>query len=122
MCDASAAETPTTIPSIKTLQVEVRGVEGELKAIAESCIAIRPNFSYSLQEVKEDARRVFDSGYFERLDPRTDDTRDGVKLIFNVSAPCLQVRSGEGADHQAWVLLLFMQALMGYTLVLPKLL
>lgn len=65
--------------------MEVRGVEGELKAIAEACITIRPNFSYSLQEVKDDANRVFQSGFFEKLEPSTDDTRDGVKLIFNVS-------------------------------------
>lgn len=73
--------------------MEVRGVDGELKAIAESCITIRPNFSYSLQEVKDDANRVFQSGFFEKLEPSTDDTRDGVKLIFNVSpliglSPC----------------------------------
>ena len=65
-------------------QVEVRGVEGELKEVAQKCITIRPNFSYSLQEVKEDTNRVFSSGYFERLEPTTEDTRDGVKLIFNV--------------------------------------
>lgn len=78
------------IDALILLQVEVRGLDGNLKRIAEDCIAIRPNFSYSLQEVKEDANRVFSSGYFERLEPSTEDTRDGVRLIFNVRLmpPC----------------------------------
>ena len=59
-------------------------MSGELKEIAESCISIRPNFTYSLEEVKENLDRVFSSGFFEKLDPGTEDTRDGVKLVFNV--------------------------------------
>ena len=81
----------TLICPVVLEQVEVRGVEGELREVAQKCITIRPNFSYSLQEVKEDTNRVFSSGYFERLEPTTEDTRDGVKLIFNVrsTAPLL---------------------------------
>lgn len=67
-------------------------MEGELKRIAESCIAIRPNFSYSLPEVTDNAKRVFSSGYFEKLEPRTEDTRDGVKLIFNVSSSKIRLQ------------------------------
>ena len=87
--NASLIQHRCSIQGLHDLQVEVRGVDGELKAIAESCLTIKPNFSYSLNEVKDDAQRVFSSGYFEKLDPTTEDTRDGVKLIFNVcSAVC----------------------------------
>lgn len=68
------------------LQVEVRGVDGELKQLAEDCITIRPNFSYTLEEIKENATRVFDTNYFHRLSPCTKVTQDGVKLIFDVSS------------------------------------
>lgn len=65
-------------------QVEVRGIDGELKQLAEECISIRPNFSYTLQEIQENAARVFSTNYFKSLSPRTKETQDGVKLIFNV--------------------------------------
>lgn len=65
-------------------QVEVRGIDGELKQLAEECITIRPNFSYTLQEIQENAARVFSTNYFKALSPRTKVTQDGVKLIFNV--------------------------------------
>ena len=66
------------------MQVEVRGIDGELKQLAEECITIRPNFSYTLQEIQENAMRVFSTNYFRSLSPRTKVTQDGVKLIFNV--------------------------------------
>ena len=64
--------------------MEVRGIDGELKQLAEDCITIRPNFSYTLQEIQENAARVFSTNYFRSLSPRTKVTQDGVKLIFNV--------------------------------------
>lgn len=73
--------------SLVVLQVEVRGIDGELKQLAEECITIRPNFSYTLQEIQENAMRVFSTNYFRSLSPRTKVTQDGVKLIFNVSFP-----------------------------------
>ena len=61
-------------------QVEVRGVDGELKSIAESKLSIKPNFAYTLSEVRDDIQRVFDAGYFQELTPVAEDTRDGIKL------------------------------------------
>jgi len=34
--------------------------------------------------VKDDVQQVFDSGYFDRCQPKAEDTRDGVKLIIEV--------------------------------------
>jgi len=61
-------------------QVEVRGVEGELRRVAEAALSIKPNFGYTLKEVQDDVHRVFDSGFFEKCHPHAEDTRDGVKL------------------------------------------
>ena len=66
------------------LQIEVRGVEGQLRQVAEQALCMKPNFAYTLKEVQHDVQRVFDSGYFSRCTPRAEDTRDGVKLILEV--------------------------------------
>lgn len=36
-------------------------------------------------QVQDDARRIFDTGYFHYVDWDTEDTRDGVKLTLQVS-------------------------------------
>ena len=36
--------------------------------------------------MKDDVQQVFDSGYFDRCQPKAEDTRDGVKLIIEVPA------------------------------------
>jgi len=41
---------------------------------------LRPNFAYTLSEVHEAVRRVFDTGFFSDAAPLGDDTRDGVRL------------------------------------------
>ena len=74
-------------------QVEVKGVEGELKRIAESKLSLKPNFAYTLSEVRDDIQRVFDAGYFQQLVPVAEDTRDGIKLTLEVTgASCLACR------------------------------
>lgn len=45
---------------------------------------IRPNFAYTAKEVQEDVQRVFAGGYFSKLTPIAEDTRDGVKLTMQV--------------------------------------
>ena len=62
----------------------MKGVEGELKRIAESKLSIKPNFAYTLSEVRDDIQRVFDAGYFQQLVPVAEDTRDGIKLTLEV--------------------------------------
>lgn len=59
-------------------------MEGELKRIAESKLSIKPNFAYTLSEVRDDIQRVFDVGYFQQLTPVAEDTRDGIKLTLEV--------------------------------------
>ena len=59
-------------------------MEGELKKIAESKLSIKPNFAYTLSEVRDDIQRVFDAGYFQQLTPVAEDTRDGIKLTLEV--------------------------------------
>lgn len=66
------------------VQIEVRGVDGELKRIAEAALTTKPNFAYTLSEIQEDIGRVFDTGYFTKTVPISEDTRDGVKLTIEV--------------------------------------
>ena len=70
--------------SLLDVQVAVTGVDGELKRIAESKLSIKPNFAYTLSEVRDDIQRVFDAGYFKELTPVAEDTRDGIKLTLQV--------------------------------------
>ncbi len=62
----------------------MRGVDGELKRIAEAALTTKPNFAYTLNEIQEDIGRVFDTGYFTKTVPISEDTRDGVKLTIEV--------------------------------------
>ena len=59
-------------------------MDGELKKVAEAALSMKPNFAYTLKEVKSDMQHVFDSGFFCRAAPKAEDTRDGVKLIIEV--------------------------------------
>jgi hypothetical protein len=68
-------------------QLEIRGVDGELKKAAEAAIGMKPNFAYTLKEVAADMHHVFDLGYFSKATPTPEDTRDGVKLIIEVPEP-----------------------------------
>lgn len=65
-------------------QIEVRGVDGELRRIAEAALTTKPNFAYTLSEIQDDIGRVFDTGYFTKTVPISEDTRDGVKLTIEV--------------------------------------
>ncbi|PNW78727.1 hypothetical protein CHLRE_09g388097v5 [Chlamydomonas reinhardtii] len=73
-------------------EVEVVGCDGELKSIAKQALTTRPNFAYTLEEVKADVRRVFATGWFSEVSPDAEDTRDGVKLRIRVK-PNEEVRS-----------------------------
>ncbi|GIL91181.1 hypothetical protein Vretimale_18825 [Volvox reticuliferus] len=73
-------------------EVEVVGCDGELQKIARGALTTRPNFAYTLDEVKADVRRVFATGWFSEVSPDAEDTRDGVKLRIRVR-PNEEVRS-----------------------------
>lgn len=62
------------------------GVEGSLKEAAEQVLAVKPNFSYTLQEVREQISNIYDLGWFKTVNPLADDTRDGIKLSIQVDS------------------------------------
>lgn len=65
-------------------EVEIKGVTGELAALAQAALTIKPNFAYTLEEVQEDVNRVFQTGYFSNCQPLAEDTRDGVRVTLDV--------------------------------------
>ncbi|CAD7697055.1 unnamed protein product [Ostreobium quekettii] len=80
-------------------EVEVVGLDGALKAIAEGALVTKPNFAYTLAEIQEDLNRVFATGYFQEIRPEPEDTRDGVKLSLIVKAnPELKSIVSTGGD------------------------
>ena len=66
-------------------EVEISGVEGQLQYEAVKALRTKPNFAYTIDEVREDVKRVFDTGYFSSCRPKAEDTRDGVKLTIEVT-------------------------------------
>ncbi|KAA6428034.1 MAG: Outer envelope of 80 kDa isoform 2, partial [Trebouxia sp. A1-2] len=67
-------------------EIEVKGVDGPLKDAAEKVLTMKPNFSYTLQEVEDEVAHVFELGWFAKCQPNAEDTRDGVKLTIEVEA------------------------------------
>ena len=64
-------------------EIVLQGIPDDDPAVAtaaRSAMTMRPNFAYTLTEVHEDVRRVFDTGFFTDATPSADDTRDGVRL------------------------------------------
>ena len=63
-------------------EIVLQGIEDDstIAAAARSAMTMRPNFAYTLTEVHEDVRRIFDTGFFTDATPVGDDTRDGVRL------------------------------------------
>ena len=60
------------------------GVDGPLKDAAEQVLTLKPNFSYTLQEVSDDCAHIFELGWFKKCHPSAEDTRDGIKLTIQV--------------------------------------
>ncbi|KAJ8428670.1 hypothetical protein Cgig2_006344 [Carnegiea gigantea] len=52
--------------------------------------ASRPNSALTVREVQEDFHHIIDSGYFCSCTPIAVDTRDGIRLVFQV---CFRVKS-----------------------------
>jgi hypothetical protein len=72
-------------------EVAVRGKDGEPlerpeleEAAAAALRACRPNAALTVQEVQEDVHRVVESGLFRSCMPVAVDTRDGIRLVFEV--------------------------------------
>lgn len=80
-------------------EVVVEGADGALKRAAEAALTTRPSFAYTLQEIRDDLQRVYNTGWFSNCDPMAEETRDGVKLVIKVTPnPELKSIVATGAD------------------------
>ncbi|KAK1307427.1 hypothetical protein QJS10_CPA10g00166 [Acorus calamus] len=62
-------------------EMERKDLEAEAAAALKAC---RPNSALTVREVQEDVHRIINSGYFCSCMPVAVDTRDGIRLIFQV--------------------------------------
>lgn len=62
-------------------ELEKKDLEMEVLAALK---ASRPNSALTVREVQEDVHRIIDSGYFCSCVPVAVDTRDGIRLVFQV--------------------------------------
>ncbi|KAI7730847.1 hypothetical protein M8C21_002068 [Ambrosia artemisiifolia] len=62
-------------------ELERKDLEEEAIAALKRC---RPNSALTLREVQEDVHRIIGSGYFSSCMPVAVDTRDGIRLVFQV--------------------------------------
>ncbi|XP_059624987.1 outer envelope protein 80, chloroplastic [Cornus florida] len=62
-------------------ELERKDLENEAVASLKAC---RPNSALTVREVQEDVHRIIDSGYFYSCMPVAVDTRDGIRLVFQV--------------------------------------
>ncbi|XP_058081687.1 outer envelope protein 80, chloroplastic isoform X2 [Magnolia sinica] len=62
-------------------ELERKDLEAEAAAALKAC---RPNSALTVREVQEDVHRIIDSGYFSSCMPVAFDTRDGIRLVFQV--------------------------------------
>lgn len=62
-------------------ELDRKDLESEALSALRAC---RPNSALTVREVQEDVHRVIDSGYFSSCMPVAVDTRDGIRLVFQV--------------------------------------
>ncbi|KAL7594668.1 hypothetical protein Lser_V15G29136 [Lactuca serriola] len=62
-------------------ELERKDLEAEAIAALKTC---RPNSALTTREVQEDVHRIIGSGYFSSCMPVAVDTRDGIRLVFQV--------------------------------------
>lgn len=62
-------------------ELERKDLENEVLNALKAC---RPNSALTVQEVQEDVHRIIASGYFCSCMPVAVDTRDGIRLVFQV--------------------------------------
>ena len=66
--------------------MEFDAEDPDLAQLARSVVTIRPNFSYTVADIKADVQRIYNTGYFKAIEPESTDTRDGVSLKFKLVA------------------------------------
>lgn len=73
----------------------------DLRELVTDTLTMKPNFSYTINEVRDNVKRVFNQGYFQSVKPIADDTRDGVKLTLEVCAAqlILQTKACAGSSR-----------------------
>ncbi|KAM7278291.1 hypothetical protein ACFE04_005425 [Oxalis oulophora] len=62
-------------------ELERKDLQAEAMAALRAC---RANSALTVKEVQEDVHRIIDSGYFSSCMPVAVDTRDGIRLVFQV--------------------------------------
>ena len=62
-------------------ELERKDLEAEALTALKAC---RANSALTVREVQEDVHRIIDSGYFNSCMPVAVDTRDGIRLVFQV--------------------------------------
>lgn len=62
-------------------ELERKDLESEALTALKAC---RANSALTVREVQEDVHRIIDSGYFSSCMPVAVDTRDGIRLVFQV--------------------------------------
>ncbi|KAL2590632.1 hypothetical protein AAZV13_13G299900 [Glycine max] len=62
-------------------ELERKDLEAEAAQALKAC---RPNSALTVREVQEDVHRIINSGYFSSCMPVAVDTRDGIRLVFQV--------------------------------------
>lgn len=62
-------------------ELERKDLEAEAAQALKAC---RPNSALTVREVQDDVHRIINSGYFCSCVPVAVDTRDGIRLIFQV--------------------------------------
>ena len=66
-------------------ELERKDLEVEALAALKAC---RANSALTVREVQEDVHRIIESGYFCSCTPVAVDTRDGIRLMFQVYMHC----------------------------------
>lgn len=89
-------------------EVLVRNKDGEelerkdMEAEALNALkASRANSALTVREVQEDVHRIIASGYFMSCMPVAVDTRDGIRLIFQVFMKFVETYSRTGFPYQS---------------------
>lgn len=67
-------------------ELDRKDLEAEAVAALKAC---RPNSALTVREVQEDVHRIIDSGLFCSCMPVAVDTRDGIRLVFQVRLACI---------------------------------
>jgi len=62
-------------------ELERKDLEAEAAQALKAC---RPNSALTIREVQDDVHRIINSGYFCSCVPVAVDTRDGIRLVFQV--------------------------------------